>query len=55
MSWRDRIVGIVLGLIIGLAALILFVFVFSAEPVDAPSLDGPTGEATTTNTTTSGY
>ncbi len=50
VSWRDRIVGIVLGLIIGIAALIFFVFGFSGESVDAPSLDTP-GAATTTTTT----
>ena len=48
MSWRDRIIGIVLGVIIGIAALIFFVFGFSSDSVDAPSLDTPTGAQTTT-------
>jgi uncharacterized membrane protein required for colicin V production len=37
--WRDRMVGIVLGLVIGVAIVAVFVFVFSEETVDAPSLD----------------
>lgn len=41
MSRRDRIIGIVLGLIIGIAALIFFVFGYSGESVDAPSLETP--------------
>mgnify|MGYP005827490097 CR=1 FL=1 len=52
MSWRDRIIGIVLGLIIGIAALIFFVFGFSGESVDAPSLEGTNGGAAATTTTT---
>jgi hypothetical protein len=35
----DRIIGIVLGLVLGIAIVAIFVFVFSEETVDAPSLD----------------
>lgn len=38
-SWRDRALGIFLGIVIGLAVVAVFVFVFSEETVDAPSLD----------------
>ena len=37
--WRDRIIGIVLGLVLGIAIVAVFVFVFSEETVDAPQLD----------------
>jgi hypothetical protein len=32
--------GIVLGLVVGIAIVAVFVFVFSEETVDAPSLEG---------------
>ena len=35
----DRILGILLGLVLGVAIVAVFVFVFSEETVDAPSLD----------------
>jgi hypothetical protein len=35
----DRYLGIVLGLLLGLAIVAVFVFYFSGETVDAPSLD----------------
>ena len=35
----DRYIGIVLGLLLGIAIVAVFVFVFSGETVDAPSLD----------------
>jgi hypothetical protein len=38
MSRTDRAIGIGLGLIVGLAALILFVFGGSGGSIDAPSL-----------------
>jgi uncharacterized membrane protein required for colicin V production len=37
--WGDRLLGILLGLALGLAIVAVFVFVFSEETVDAPSLD----------------
>ncbi len=38
-SWRDRALGIFLGLVIGITIVAVFVFVFSADTVDAPSID----------------
>ena len=38
MLWRDRLLGIVLGVALGLGVIVLFVFVFSEQTVDAPSL-----------------
>ena len=35
----DLILGIVLGIALGIAILAVFVFVFSEETVDAPSID----------------
>jgi hypothetical protein len=35
----DRLIGIVLGLALGLAIVAVFVFVFSGDTVDAPSID----------------
>ena len=35
----DRLLGIVLGLIVGIAIVAIFVFVFSEDTVDAPQLD----------------
>ena len=39
MSRTDRIIGIVLGLIVGIVAVVLFVFAGGSESLDAPSLD----------------
>lgn len=41
MSRTDRMVGIALGLVIGVVAVILFVFLGGANSIDAPSLDTP--------------
>jgi hypothetical protein len=38
MLWRDRLIGVVLGVALGLGIVVLFVFVFSEQTVDAPSL-----------------
>jgi beta-lactam-binding protein with PASTA domain len=35
----DRAIGIVLGLLLGIAIVAVFVFVFSGDTVDAPSID----------------
>ena len=35
----DRLLGIVLGIALGLAIVAVFVFVFSEDTVDAPSID----------------
>lgn len=39
MSRTDRAIGIFLGIVVGVAALIIFVFFGSAGSIDAPSLD----------------
>ena len=46
MSRTDRIIGIALGLAIGVAAVILFVFAGGSGSIDAPSLDQSGGAAT---------
>ncbi len=38
MLWRDRLIGVALGVALGLGVVVLFVFVFSEQTVDAPSL-----------------
>lgn len=44
MSRSDRLLGILLGILVGLAVLILFVFLGSREAIDAPSVDPPAKE-----------
>jgi hypothetical protein len=39
VSRGDRLIGIVLGLVIGVVAVILFVFAGGGGSIDAPSLD----------------
>ena len=39
MSRTDRAIGIFLGIVVGIAALIIFVFFGSAGSIDAPSLN----------------
>ena len=39
MSRSDRAIGIALGVVIGIAALIIFVFLGSSGSIDAPSID----------------
>ncbi len=39
VSWGDRITGLVLGLILGIAIVAIFVFVFSEETIDSAELD----------------
>ena len=39
MSRTDRLIGIALGLVVGVVALILFIFLGSEGAIDAPSLD----------------
>jgi hypothetical protein len=42
VSWGDRALGIALGLVLGIAAVVLFVFLGSEETIDDPSIDrGP--------------
>jgi hypothetical protein len=40
VGWRDRAIGIVLGVVLGAGVVVAFVFVLSDETVDAPSLSG---------------
>jgi hypothetical protein len=37
--WTDRIVGILVGVVLGLGVLVYFVFVHSEGTIDAPSID----------------
>lgn len=39
MPKGDRALGILLGVALGIAIVAIFVFVFSGETVDAPSID----------------
>jgi hypothetical protein len=41
LPWRDRSIGIILGLILGVGIVTAFVFVFSEQTVDAPSISNP--------------
>jgi hypothetical protein len=40
LSVADRLIGVVLGLLLGIAIVIVFVFVFSEQAVDDPAVDG---------------
>ena len=42
MRRGDRLIGIVLGIALGIAIVAVFVFVFSEDTVDAPSIDNNT-------------
>ena len=44
MRWRDRVIGVVLGLILGVGVVTGFVFIYSEETVDAPSISGGGGD-----------
>lgn len=47
MPRGDRLLAIVLGLIVGIAIVAIFVFVFSEDAVDDASLDrGPSTQST---------
>jgi len=43
MRWRDRLIGVVLGAILGIGIVTAFVFLYSEQTVDAPSLAGGHG------------
>jgi hypothetical protein len=45
MSHSDRMIGIALGIVIGVVAVILFVFLGSSGSIDAPSLHGGTQQS----------
>jgi hypothetical protein len=40
VGWRDRAIGIVLGVALGAGIVVAFVFALSDQTVDAPSLSG---------------
>ncbi len=42
MSRSDRLIGIAIGIALGLAIIAIFVFAFSEDTVDAPSIDEST-------------
>ena len=37
-GWRERTIGIVVGVVLGVGVILAFVFLFSEKTVDAPSL-----------------
>ena len=37
---RDRVIGIALGILLGLAVIVLFLFLGSRNTIDEPSLSG---------------
>jgi uncharacterized membrane protein required for colicin V production len=39
VRWGDRALGIILGLLVGIAIVIVFVFVFSEDTIDSSQLD----------------
>ena len=39
MTWGDRAIGIGLGLLLGIVAVVLFVFLGSEETIDDPQID----------------
>jgi hypothetical protein len=43
VRWRDRVIGIVLGLILGVGIVTGFVFIYSEETVDAPAISAEGG------------
>jgi hypothetical protein len=43
VRWRDRVIGVVLGLILGVGIVIGFVFIYSEQTVDAPSISAGGG------------
>jgi len=39
---RDRVIGIALGILLGLAVIVLFLFLGSRNTIDEPSISGGT-------------
>jgi hypothetical protein len=50
MRVSDRVIGVALGILLGLAIVIVFVFFGSGETIDAPSLSGEGTEPPLTTT-----
>jgi hypothetical protein len=40
VSWPDRVLAVVLGLVLGIVIIVLFVFLGSEQTIDAPSIEG---------------
>ena len=49
--WTDRIVGILVGVVLGLGVLVYFVFVHSEGTIDAPNINGGAAAGQTTTAT----
>jgi hypothetical protein len=45
VRWRDRVIGVVLGLILGVGIVTGFVFIYSEQTVDAPASSAEGGGA----------
>ena len=39
MRWHDRVIGVVVGLILGIGIVTGFVFIYSEETIDAAYID----------------
>ena len=52
MRARDRAIGIVLGIVLGLAVIILFLFLGSRSTIDTPDISGESPVEQTTTATT---
>ncbi len=52
MRARDRAIGIVLGIVLGLAVVILFLFLGSRSTIDTPDISGDSPVEQTTTATT---
>lgn len=52
MRARDRAIGIVLGILVGLALIILFLFLGSRSTIDTPDISGNSPPEQTTTATT---
>jgi len=42
---RDRVIGVLLGILLGIAVVVIFVFYGSEQTIDAPSIDEDTPPA----------
>jgi hypothetical protein len=40
MRWGDRALGIILGILVGIAIVAVFVFVFSEDTIDSAGVSG---------------
>jgi uncharacterized membrane protein required for colicin V production len=51
VRFRDRALGIFLGILLGLAVIILFLFLGSRETIDSPDISGDVTQEQTMTTT----